>query len=173
MTFKLTYSTMFSAPEELHQRFEEALARVKAGLGATLPLYLAGQDVPTRRVAERSSPIDPALRLGSWAVGGPEELERAVAPNMPLLGPAYTLPFPAIQANAMPCINIGPWGKDFHKNTERVFAPDLYERTPALIGEAIRFVFAQPNQPARFNPPDPPVPGLPGRPERPGAGSPG
>ena len=25
MTFKLTYSTMFSAPEEMHERFEAAL----------------------------------------------------------------------------------------------------------------------------------------------------
>ncbi len=28
-----TYATMFNPPEELHLRFEEALARVKANLG--------------------------------------------------------------------------------------------------------------------------------------------
>ena len=32
-SFKLTYATMFNPPEELHTRFEEALATVKAGLG--------------------------------------------------------------------------------------------------------------------------------------------
>jgi 1-pyrroline-5-carboxylate dehydrogenase len=32
-SFKLTYSTMFSPPEELHQRFDEALAQVKSRLG--------------------------------------------------------------------------------------------------------------------------------------------
>ena len=31
-------------------------------------------------------------------------------------------------------INIGPWGKDFHKLTERVYKEDLYERTPADPG---------------------------------------
>ena len=30
MSFKLTYATMFDPPEELHQRFEAALARVAA-----------------------------------------------------------------------------------------------------------------------------------------------
>lgn len=79
MTFKLTYSTMFSAPEELHQRFEEALGRVKARLGAPLGLHIAGRDVMTARTDVRATPIDPALHLGTWAVGGREELERAVA----------------------------------------------------------------------------------------------
>ena len=53
MTFKLTYSTMFSAPEELHQRFEEALGQVRTGLGATLPLFIGGQDVLTRGAVDR------------------------------------------------------------------------------------------------------------------------
>ncbi|MGA2082375.1 MAG: M20/M25/M40 family metallo-hydrolase [Holophaga sp.] len=73
---------------------------------------------------------------------GPD-LERTVVPNMPLHGPAYTLPFPAIRANAMPCINIGPWGKDFHQLTERVHRQDLLVATPRLIQEAIRFMFEQ------------------------------
>lgn len=34
-------------------------------------------------------------------------------------------------------INIGPWGKDFHKLTERVFMPDLYDRTPHILDHAI------------------------------------
>ena len=42
----------------------------------------------------------------------------------------------------MPCINIGPWGKDFHKLTERVLKQDLYERTPAIIQHAIGLVLA-------------------------------
>ena len=30
--FALTYATMFNPPEELHTNYEQALARVKAGL---------------------------------------------------------------------------------------------------------------------------------------------
>ena len=62
---------------------------------------------------------------------------------MPLWGEIYSIPFEVIQEMSVPVINIGPWGKDFHKNTERVFVPDLCERTPALIEAAIRFVFTR------------------------------
>ena len=57
---------------------------------------------------------------------------------MPLWGENYSIPFEEIQALSLPVINIGPWGKDFHKVTERVYLPDLYQRTPALVQEAIR-----------------------------------
>jgi len=40
----------------------------------------------------------------------------------------------------MPCINIGPWGKDFHKLTERVLMEDLYERTPKILDYVIKHI---------------------------------
>ncbi|MFT5876149.1 MAG: arginine utilization protein RocB, partial [Clostridium sp.] len=43
-----------------------------------------------------------------------------VKANMPLWGNMYDIPFEAISLLAIPSINIGPWGKDFHKFTERV-----------------------------------------------------
>ena len=45
MAFKLTYSTMFDPPEELHARFEAALAEARAGLGASHALHVDGADV--------------------------------------------------------------------------------------------------------------------------------
>jgi arginine utilization protein RocB len=65
-----------------------------------------------------------------------EEMER----DMPLYGSNYSIPLEKIEMLSMPCMNIGPWGKDFHKLTERVYKPDLYERTPALLNRAIRIV---------------------------------
>ena len=62
--------------------------------------------------------------------------------SMPLWGPIYSIPFEAIRELSLPVLNIGPWGKDFHKNTERVYLPDLCERTPALVQEAIRIALA-------------------------------
>lgn len=62
--------------------------------------------------------------------------------NMPLWGEIYQIPLEAIRELSIPVINIGPWGKDFHKLTERVYAQDLYERTPALVEEAIRWAIA-------------------------------
>jgi len=45
-----------------------------------------------------------------------------------------------MQALSIPVINIGPWSKDLHKFTERVYKTDLYERTPALLECAIEFL---------------------------------
>jgi arginine utilization protein RocB len=59
---------------------------------------------------------------------------------MPLFGKYYDIPFADLEKISMPCINIGPWGKDFHKLTERVYKPDLYERTPAILDHAIRML---------------------------------
>ena len=48
MTFKLTYSTMFDPPEEMHSNFESALAEIQEGLGAVNPMYIGGEDVAWR-----------------------------------------------------------------------------------------------------------------------------
>ena len=37
-------------------------------------------------------------------------------------------------------INIGPWGKDFHKLTERVYKEDLYVRTPKILDHAVKIL---------------------------------
>jgi arginine utilization protein RocB len=50
----------------------------------------------------------------------------------------YTIPFESISKSAMPCINVGPWGKDFHRPTERVYIQDLIERTPLIIDNLIK-----------------------------------
>ena len=57
---------------------------------------------------------------------------------MPLYGAAYSIPFRGIDQCAMPCMNIGPWGKDFHKLSERVLKEDLFVRTPAMVLQAVK-----------------------------------
>ena len=57
--------------------------------------------------------------------------------SMPLFGSLYAIPIEEIEALSMPCLNIGPWGKDFHKLTERVFKEDLLYRSPQLLHYAI------------------------------------
>ena len=69
-----------------------------------------------------------------------DEILATIRENMPLFGKYYDIPFEALEKISMPCINIGPWGKDFHKLTERVFKEDLYERTPRILNEAIRWL---------------------------------
>jgi arginine utilization protein RocB len=58
--------------------------------------------------------------------------------NMPLWNHYYSIPFEDIKFIQMPCINIGPWGKDFHKISERVYREDLLVRTPLIIKKIIQ-----------------------------------
>ena len=78
MTFRLTYATMFDPPEAMHERFEAALERVSAQLGARHGLYLDGRDVDGRRVAERRSPIDHDVVLGAFALADAADVDTAM-----------------------------------------------------------------------------------------------
>lgn len=70
----------------------------------------------------------------------PEKTRPFVESNMPLWGDLYTLPFDSMEALKIPIINIGPWGKDYHKMTERVYLPDVEIHTPELIKAVINYV---------------------------------
>ena len=65
--FKLTYSTMFAPPRELHERFDAALARVRGQLGQTHGLFIDGALVPRNAVIEKHNPADTRELLGRFA----------------------------------------------------------------------------------------------------------
>jgi len=58
MPYKLTYSTMFDPPPEMHTRFEAALGEVRSGLGRRHSLHIAGKDLATGAFKDKRSPID-------------------------------------------------------------------------------------------------------------------
>lgn len=58
--------------------------------------------------------------------------------NMMMWKDIYYIPLEEIKELSIPVLNIGPWGKDFHKYTERVFMEDLFDRTPILIDRLIK-----------------------------------
>jgi arginine utilization protein RocB len=60
--------------------------------------------------------------------------------NLLLWGDLYEIPFDALAEISMPVLNIGPWGKDFHKFTERVYKEDLFRRTPDLVAFAVETI---------------------------------
>jgi arginine utilization protein RocB len=78
--------------------------------------------------------------LSYAALQNGEDIVPVIGPNMPLWQKTYDLPFAGMEALSVPVINIGPWGKDLHKFTERVFKTDLFERTPALLEGAIDYL---------------------------------
>ena len=79
MSFRLTYATMFNPPEEMHERFEKALATMKSRLGATHPMFIDGKDVPAAATEERASPIDSQLKIGRFPNANSKEVDAAIA----------------------------------------------------------------------------------------------
>ncbi len=78
MSFKLTYATMFSPPEELHERFEAAMARVRERLGASHGLYVAGADRAARESTAKHNPADRDELLGRFAAATPADADAAL-----------------------------------------------------------------------------------------------
>ena len=64
MTYKLTYSTMFDPPPQMHTRFDAALREVRESLGARHALFIDGVDSHAASHREKRSPIDRDLLLG-------------------------------------------------------------------------------------------------------------
>jgi len=81
--------------------------------------------------------------LSYTSLTDPVGTRRALERSMPLFGLGYDLPLEDIHTLSMPSVNIGPWGKDFHKLTERVLLEDLKERTPQLVHRAVFYMLKE------------------------------
>ncbi len=66
---------------------------------------------------------------------------KAIKDNSPGWDDVYKIPFDQIRKFNMDVVNIGPWGKDLHKTTERVYGPDVFERIPTIIIDLVRDLF--------------------------------
>ena len=91
--FKLTYSTMFDPPEELHQRFEAALVQVKGDLGKLHPMRIGGEARIAEREFESRSPIDRDLLLARFPRGTAQDAADAVAAARAAYGPWARTPW--------------------------------------------------------------------------------
>ena len=81
--FKLTYATMFNPPEEMHQRYEAALAEVKAALGREHAMIINGEDRKAGEKFEDKSPINTEWVLGVFQQGDARDAADAVAAAKP------------------------------------------------------------------------------------------
>ena len=61
--------------------------------------------------------------------------------NTPLWGDIYEIDFAAVESINIPSVLFGPWGKDFHQVSERVYKPDVVERIPGLKKSLIEHIF--------------------------------
>src|SRR5512143_1261460 len=77
--FKLTYSTMFDPPPELHARFDAAVAALRRHLGAQHALAIGGDDERAPRQFDVRSPIDTRIVIGRFQAGDGAHADAAVA----------------------------------------------------------------------------------------------
>ena len=61
-----------------------------------------------------------------------------VAANTPIWGTGFVMP----EAAGYPCINLGPWGRDYHQWLERLHAPYAFEVLPLALLAVIAAVAA-------------------------------
>ncbi|MCM3744646.1 M20/M25/M40 family metallo-hydrolase [Sporosarcina luteola] len=62
--------------------------------------------------------------------------------NTPVWGDTYSIPFKEMQQLQAPVLNIGPYGKDAHKLTERLHKKSAFHYTPHVLGEVIESMFS-------------------------------
>ncbi len=78
MSLRLTYSTMFDPPPELHTRFEAAMERTLGALGTYHPLHIAGEDRRGTQILPKRNPADHQQLLGEFAAGTSGDADEAV-----------------------------------------------------------------------------------------------
>ncbi|MCM3710648.1 M20/M25/M40 family metallo-hydrolase [Sporosarcina luteola] len=62
--------------------------------------------------------------------------------NTPVWGRTYSIPFKEMQQLQAPVLNIGPYGKDAHKLTERLHKKSAFHYTPRVLGKVIKSMFS-------------------------------
>lgn len=77
--FKLTYATMYNPPEELHTRFDEALANLKAKYGQEYAMFIDGKEVYAKEKIEDRFPADTDVVIGVFQKGTAEDAKAALA----------------------------------------------------------------------------------------------
>ncbi len=76
---KITYTTSAADMDQIHEAFDEALARVRSECGREYPLYIDGKPVrsQTPPIVD-TSPIDTSLVLGEFASASVEHVDQAI-----------------------------------------------------------------------------------------------
>lgn len=90
--------------------------------------------MPIERVHYFNGICDLSYVNGSGEGRGWQSFER----NTPVWKDVYSVPFAEMAALQAPVINIGPFGKDAHKRTERLYMKHAFEQLPFLLEQWIK-----------------------------------
>jgi 1-pyrroline-5-carboxylate dehydrogenase len=75
---KITYATLSADNEELQASFDAAVERARAGLGATYPMIIGGEQRGSDETFEDRSPIDTDLMVARFPVGTRRDVRDAI-----------------------------------------------------------------------------------------------
>jgi 1-pyrroline-5-carboxylate dehydrogenase len=76
---KITYATLTADNDELHARFDEGIAKARAKLGETKPMFIAGRPRAGASTTESRNPADTRVIVARAAAGNAEDVRDAVA----------------------------------------------------------------------------------------------
>jgi len=68
---------------------------------------------------------------------------QAYRDNTPVWGNVYSIPFEEMQTLKAPVVNIGPFGKDAHKLTERLHKNSAFVHTPYVLRQIVASMFCE------------------------------
>ncbi|NLW72573.1 MAG: aldehyde dehydrogenase family protein [Chloroflexi bacterium] len=77
--FKLTYSTMFTPPQELHDQFDAAIVKAKEDFGKEYPMFINGEERFSEAKHEAFSPVNRDWHLGTFQKGTLKDVDDAIA----------------------------------------------------------------------------------------------
>ena len=80
--FRLTYATMFNPPEELHTRFEAALAETRSNLGQQHGMIINGEDRFAEHQFKSKNPANTEEILGYFQTGTADNANDQIHPGM-------------------------------------------------------------------------------------------
>jgi len=76
--FKLTYSTMFNPPEELHTGFEKAVEKLRQNMGGEYGMFINGKDVFAEEKFDDHSPVNTGWLLAKMQKGNASHARQAL-----------------------------------------------------------------------------------------------
>ena len=77
--FKLTYGTMFTPPQELHDQYDQALNHLKESMGKEYPMIIGGKARFAEEKHKAFSPINSGWHLATFQKGTAQDANDAVA----------------------------------------------------------------------------------------------
>ena len=93
MSFKLTYATMFDPPDELHARYEAALAELRANLGQKYGMIINNKDRFAKNQFKSKNPANTDQVLGYFQTGTADDANEAIAAARAAFPSWSTLPY--------------------------------------------------------------------------------